>query len=191
MPEPANTTNSRSELSSNIIPYTYPFSFIRSPLNNPNDFSLLPLGPRRHTIRVKGDNLIHICRVLYQLSKDPKNDKLFADDEELCGRMVCLLSELRLSAVQTSVEQDDLERECSRVELSAHLEALLYLTGALKFLTASPATGDIFCQETTARALMVIHADLEADSAEMDARISLSGASQAPHSMVSCNELAK
>ncbi|BHF74879.1 Armadillo repeat-containing protein 2 [Sparganum proliferum] len=141
-------------------------------------------------IRVKGDNLIHICRLLYQISKDPRNDKFFAEDEELCGRMVCLLCELRLPPTQTATEQDDLDAEYSRVELRACLEALLYLSGALKFLTASPKTGDIFCQETTAHALTSIHADLEAKSAELEARISLSGA-QATHAMVSCSELAK
>ncbi|KAL7058490.1 hypothetical protein AAHC03_017047 [Spirometra sp. Aus1] len=141
-------------------------------------------------IRVKGDNLIHICRLLYQVSKDPRNDKFFAEDEELCGRMVCLLCELRLPPTQTATEQDDLDAEYSRVELRACLEALLYLSGALKFLTASAKTGDIFCQETTAHALTSIHADLEAKSAELEARISLSGA-QATHAMVSCSELAK
>uniref|UniRef100_A0A0V0J9J2 Armadillo repeat-containing protein 2 n=2 Tax=Schistocephalus solidus TaxID=70667 RepID=A0A0V0J9J2_SCHSO len=140
-------------------------------------------------IRVKGDKLVHICTLFYQLAKDPRNDKLFAEDEELCGRMVCLLSELRLPLVETSFGQDDVDNEYCRVELRAHLEALLYLSAALKFLTASPQTGDIFCQETTARALAAVHTDLEATSAKIDAQISLSAA-QTSHSMVPCSELA-
>lgn len=55
-------------------------------------------------------------------------------------------------------------------QLNTALEAMLYISGALKFLVASPVTNEFFCTPQLIRCLSITHNSLDSYSREFGSR---------------------
>lgn len=89
----------------------------------------------------------------------------------LLDRIIGLLYEFNLHPSTERHGSTSPLGDVSSAQLGSTLESLLYLSGALKFLTASPITQDLFCVPKTAIQLATIHEALETFSGELDSRL--------------------
>ncbi len=91
-------------------------------------------------------------------------------------RVVDLLDSFNLIATEDGLDDFPQSRPTSPLEdlnptqLSATLESLLYICGALKFLVASPTTKEVFLTPLLVRSLSGIHGALERFSRDLDSR---------------------
>ncbi len=91
-------------------------------------------------------------------------------------RVIDLLDSFNLIATEDGLDDFPQSRPTSPLEdlnptqLSATLESLLYICGALKFLVASPTTKEVFLTPLLVRSLSGIHGALERFSRDLDSR---------------------
>uniref|UniRef100_A0A5K3FJ32 Atx10homo_assoc domain-containing protein n=1 Tax=Mesocestoides corti TaxID=53468 RepID=A0A5K3FJ32_MESCO len=120
------------------------------------------------SLRVKGANLIRVCKLIYRVSKEPENDELFIEDKSFSHHICGVLGDLNLFTGETRPLSPLID--VTRGQLSTALESLLYVCGALKFLAASSVTGSTFRTPSMLQALSSIHTTLESFSHDLDKR---------------------
>ncbi|KER33051.1 hypothetical protein T265_00955 [Opisthorchis viverrini] len=80
---------------------------------------------------VGGSNLVNLCKLLYGIAKDSANDALFMEHP---NTLDALINTLHIG--------EDLDSEVADDHPQTTLDALLFLTGTLKFLSTSPVVSD-------------------------------------------------
>ncbi|KAH9282201.1 Armadillo repeat-containing protein 2 [Echinococcus granulosus] len=102
----------------------------------------------------KDAKLVKICKIIYRVAKDAKNDEIFLQDRNFVGLIVCLLNGFGLDS-ESSLEN------LTTAGMVTTLESLLYTCGAVKFLTASAITREAFCTPELLHTLSGIHQALD------------------------------
>ncbi|KAA0196380.1 hypothetical protein FBUS_06557 [Fasciolopsis buskii] len=89
------------------------------------------------TIQVTGQSLTTVCELLYKISKQAKNDVLFLEHSSIVD---CLMHTLQQLDTPLPMSKD--KPNLSMDPMLDNVDAILFFTGTLKFLAASPVVSD-------------------------------------------------
>ncbi|CAL8097660.1 unnamed protein product [Calicophoron daubneyi] len=113
--------------------------------------SVFPLldraSPRLHlalarvilVVQVNDSNFTNVCKLIYKVAKDNRNDQLFLEHEDTLELLVSPLNSIDLDGISDGTEISD--------QPLVTLDALLFLTGTLKFLATSPLTSALLMSQ--------------------------------------------